>query len=533
MTATSDEPQQEAGSLAPKMGWLEALAVYLKPQVITMLFLGFAAGLPFLLVFTTLTLWLAELDIKKATIGYFAWVGITYSIKVFWAPIVDRVPLPALTAAMGKRRSWMLLAQAGIAAGLIGMALTNPAESIEQMAFFALLVAFSSATQDITIDAYRIEAAQIEYQGAMSATYQLGYRIAMIVAGAGALYFAQFWSWPVAYMIMAACVLVGVLTVLSIREPEHRPIERVVLESETKRRQVMWNFIGIAGVLAAIGFYGWSQSTNILLQSVFTGLMILAAGLVLLAYLARQNQAAELVGWFDQAVIEPLLDFFKRFGWVAIVILVFVSIYRLSDISMGAMANPLYYELGYTKIEIANVAKLYGVVLSMIGAFVGGILVVRYGLSWPLILGAALVSATNLVFAWLATTNAEIAHLMLAISADNFSAGVAGSVFIAFLSSLVSQKYTATQYALFSSLFTLPGKFIAGLSGNVVEFFTATSAGDELRGFYYFFFYVAALGIPAVLLAWFMTANRTLRTSIASGQRAAAAAGEPEARPAS
>ncbi len=523
MTATGDQQQVASNVTEPKMSWLEAFMVYLKPQVITMLFLGFAAGLPFLLVFTTLTLWLAELDIKKATIGYFAWVGITYSIKVFWAPIVDRVPLPGLTASMGKRRSWMLLAQAGIAGGLIGMSLTDPSQSIEQMAFFALLVAFSSATQDITIDAYRIEAAQIEYQGAMSATYQLGYRIAMIVAGAGALYFAEFWSWPIAYMIMAACVLIGVITVLLISEPEHRPIERVSLESEAKREQVMWNFIVIAGVLAAIGLYGWNQSSNILLESVFIGLMLLSAGLLGLAYLARQNQAAELVGWFDQAVITPLLDFFKRFGWVAAVILIFVSIYRLSDISMGAMANPLYNELGYTKIEIANVAKLYGVVLSMIGAFVGGILVVRYGLSWPLILGAALVSATNLVFAWLATTNAEIAHLMLAISADNFSAGVAGSVFIAFLSSLVSQKYTATQYALFSSLFTLPGKFVAGLSGNVVEYFTAFSGGDELRGFFFFFFYVAALGIPAVVLAWFMTANRRLKTAIENGQKSAAA----------
>jgi len=524
MTESGKTSENHALSLNAEKTWREAFLAYTKPQVLVMLFLGFSAGLPFLLVFSTLTFWLAEVNIEKATIGYFAWVGITYSIKVFWAPIVDRVPLPMLTLAMGKRRSWMLLAQIGIATGLIGMALTDPSQSIEQVAFFALLVAFSSATQDITVDAYRIEALQVEYQGAMSATYQLGYRLAMIVAGAGALYLAEFWTWQAAYFVMAACMSIGIATVLLINEPEHSEISVVELKTESKRTQVMWNFLGISVVLSLIGLYGWSQSTAVLLQGVFIGLIVLAGWLAALAYLARQNQAPEMVGWFDQAVIQPLLDFFTRFGWVAVFILVFVSVFRLSDISMGAMANPLYYELGYSKLDVANVAKLYGVIMSMVGAFAGGLLVVRYGLSRLLVTGAILVAATNLVFAWLATTNATVANLMVAISADNFSAGLAGSVFIAYLSSLVSQKYTATQYALFSSLFTLPGKFIAGFSGVVVENFTAANGGNELIGFYYFFFYVAALGVPAIAMAWFMSSNRQLRTSLERGQAAAVAA---------
>lgn len=523
MADSGNTTENHAVTLNTEKTWREAFLAYTKPQVVVMLFLGFSAGLPFLLVFSTLTFWLAEVNIEKATIGYFAWVGITYSIKVFWAPIVDRIPLPVLTAAMGKRRSWMLLAQIGIAAGLIGMALTDPTQGVEQIAFFALMVAFSSATQDITVDAYRIEALQVEYQGAMSATYQLGYRLAMIVAGAGALYLAEFWTWQAAYFVMAACMFVGIATVLLIKEPHHQEIAIVELQTESKRQQVMWNFLAIGGVLGLVGLYGWSQSTAVLLQGVFVGLIALAGWLAALAYLARRNQAPEMVGWFDQAVIQPLLDFFTRFGWVAVFILVFVSVFRLSDISMGAMANPLYYELGYSKLDVANVAKLYGVVMSMIGAFAGGLLVVRYGLSKLLITGAVLVAATNLVFAWLATTNATVANLMIAISADNFSAGIAGSVFIAYLSSLVSQKYTATQYALFSSLFTLPGKFIAGFSGVVVENFTVSNGGDELLGFYYFFFYVAALGIPAILMAWYMSSNRNLRSLMERGQAAAAA----------
>ena len=211
----SDE--SEAGA---KRSWLEAFEVYLHPRVIGMLFLGFAAGLPFLLLFSTLSLWLREVDVSVSTIGMFSWVGITFSIKVFWAPVVDRLPVPPFTTLLGKRRGWMLLAQIGIAAGLLGIAHTDPAANLEAIVYFALLVAFSSATQDIAIDAYRIEAVDESLQGAMSGTYQVGYRIGLIAAGAGALYIASFASWPIAYTTMAALVGVGMATVLIIREPD-------------------------------------------------------------------------------------------------------------------------------------------------------------------------------------------------------------------------------------------------------------------------------------------------------------------------
>ena len=483
--------ETNSGDPQLRRSWSEAVQAYLHPRVLVMLFLGFAAGLPFLLVFSTLTFWLAELDIEKATIGYFSWIGITYSIKVFWAPIVDRVPLPGLTAAMGKRRSWMILAQLGIAGGLIGMALTDPSASIEQVAFFALLVAFSSATQDITIDAYRIEAVEVKLQGAMAATYQFGYRVALIVAGAGTLYLAELWSWPIAYFAMAACVGVGVITVLLIDEPEHalEPIAR--LKDPRVALTVAKNFMLIAALLAGVGGIGITSSSTFALQGVFGLLIFLSLALIYLSVLARTSKAPTIVGWFNTSVIEPFMEFFTRFGLMTLVILLFVAAYRLSDISMGSMANVLYADLGYEKVQVANVAKFYGVIVTIIGTFIGGLLVARYGVSRTLVLGAVLVSAANLAFAWLATQDAEIRNLMVAISADNFSGGLAGTVFIAYLSSLVNKAYSATQYALFSSLFTLPGKIIAGFSGVIVE----------NMGFVGFFIYVAALGVPAILLA--------------------------------
>jgi len=483
--------ESDSAELQSKRSWSQAVQAYSHPRVLVMLFLGFAAGLPFLLVFSTLTFWLAELDIQKATIGYFSWIGITYSIKVFWAPIVDRVPLPGLTAALGKRRSWMIVAQIGIAAGLIGMALTDPSANIEQVAFFALLVAFSSATQDITIDAYRIEAVALELQGAMAATYQFGYRVALIVAGAGTLYLAELWSWPMAYFAMAACMGVGMLTVLVIAEPDHDPDPIVGLNDFRVALTVAKNFILIAVLLAGVGTVGITSSSTFALQSVFGLLIILALNLVYLSFLARTSRAQTIVGWFNASVIEPFMEFFTRFGLMTLVILLFVAAYRLSDISMGSMANVLYADLGYEKVEVANVAKFYGVIVTMLGTFAGGLLVARYGVSRTLVLGAILVSAANLAFAWLATQDAEIRNLMVAISADNFSGGLAGTVFIAYLSGLVNKAYSATQYALFSSLFTLPGKIIAGFSGVIVE----------NMGFVGFFIYVAALGVPAIVLA--------------------------------
>jgi PAT family beta-lactamase induction signal transducer AmpG len=429
------------------ISWREAFAVYLHRRVLAMLFLGFSAGLPFLLVFSTLSAWLRDLGVTRTAIGFFAWIGITYSIKVVWAPVVDRVPIPFLTRALGKRRSWMLTAQLGIAAGLLGMALTDPTTDLVQVAVFALLVAFSSATQDISIDAYRIEAVVKERQAAMAATYILGYRLALLVAGAGALYIATYASWPNAYFSMAALTLIGMVTALAVSEPVHH-----------------------------------KDSQNVMFEQRVISFMSRSASL--------PDWLRGAIAWVIGAVICPFADFFTRNGWWAVVILVFIGVFRLSDLVMGIMANPFYLDLGFTKTEIANIAKIFGFVMSVAGSFLGGAMVIRYGIMRPLLLGAVMVAATNLLFAFLAMIGPDKFWLAAVISADNISAGLSNAVFIAYLSSLTNQAYTATQYALFSSFMTLPGKVISGFSGVIVD----------ASGYVSFFVYAAAVGIPAILL---------------------------------
>lgn len=418
----------------PLKTWREALLVYTRPRVIGMIFLGFSAGLPFLLVFSTLSAWLRDEGTTRTVIGFFSWVGVTYSIKVFWAPVIDRLPFPFLTRLLGKRRSWMLIAQIGIALGLAGMALVDIQTQLTQLALLAVLVAFSSSTQDIVIDAYRIEAVDRESQGAMAATYVFGYRLALLVAGAGAFYIAEFNSWKVAYLSMAALMGVGMLTTLIIQEPKH------LTKTQTKT--------------PAATFY------------------------------------LRLCNWFSAAVIEPFAEFFSRNGKIALLILLLIAIYKLSDITMGVMANPFYLDLGFSKTEIANISKIFGFFMTIAGAALGGILVARYGMMRPLLLGAVMVALTNLLFAVLAISEPSLTLLAIVISTDNLSGGLAASAFIAYLSSLTNQAYTATQYALFSSLMTLPAKLLGGFSGIVVD----------TQGYFTFFVYAAAIGLPAIVL---------------------------------
>ena len=431
--------------------WRETFGVYRNPRVLAMLFLGFSAGLPFLLVFSTLSAWLTDEQVSRSTIGFFSWIGITYSIKVIWAPVVDRLRLPLFTRVFGRRRGWMLLAQIGIASGLIAMAKTDPSQELHLIAVFALVVAFSSATQDISIDAYRIEAVVKEAQGPMASAYMIGYRLALLAAGAGAFYIADFFTWPQAYLSMAALMLIGIITVLLIKEPETQISSTTIM-----REQRVINFM--------------QRSAHL------------------------PGQVRKLTAWFIGAVVCPFLDFFERNGAMAIAILVFIGLYRLSDITMGVMANPFYLDMGFTKQEIANVTKIFGFFMSIAGAGIGGLIVVRFGIMRPLLLGAVLVAATNLLFAFLAATEPNTQLLALVISADNLSGGIAGAVFIAYLSSLTNTAYTATQYALFSSLMTLPAKFLGGFSGVIVD----------AEGYAFFFVYASAIGLPAIFLVLFL-----------------------------
>lgn len=400
--------------------------------------LGFSAGLPLLLVFGTLSFWLREAGIDRATIGYFSWVGLVYAFKWAWSPLVDRLPIPLLTRRLGRRRSWLLVAQVLVVAGLLGMAFTDPQRDLMPMVAFALAVAFGSATQDIALDAFRIESADASRQGALAATYQAGYRLAMIWAGAGVLWIAahaasvnaaaayQHAAWRIAYLAMAASMLPGFLTVLYSPEPQHRdlPIARTP----------------------------WQ--------------------------------------WLHGALVEPFADFVRRYRWQALLILTLIGTYRISDVVMGIMANPFYVDMGYTKEEVATVTKLYGVVMTLLGAFVGGAMALRWGVMRVLMLGALLSALTNLLFAWLSTVGHDVQWLIAVISADNLAGGIATAAFIAYLSSLTNVTYSATQYALFSSMMLLVPKFVAGFSGQYVDHF----------GYAQFFVSTSVLGLPVLIL---------------------------------
>ena len=454
----SSAPTPAADASGPRKpwwrGWLEAAAAYKHPRVLAMLFLGFSAGLPFMLVFSTLSAWLREVGVERATIGMLSWVGIIYSITFFWAPVVDRLRLPLLHRLLGRRRSWMLVAQAGIAIGLVNMAHLNPVGHLGAMAALALLVAFSSATQDVAIDAWRIEAVPQSMQGVMAAAYQLGYRIAIMVASAGALWIAADFGWTAAYTAMAVMVGVGIATTLVISEP----VPRVAQQTLAQEQRVI----------------DWLERKA--------------------HWPATMQQAGS---WFVGAVVCPFVDFFTRYGKrLAVLMLAFIASYRLTDFTMGVMANPFYLDVGYTLKEIAAVAKGYGVVMSILGTILGGVAVARLGTVRSLVVGSLLVIGSNLLFMTLAfQDDPNLVGLAVVISADNLAMGVAGTALIAYLSSLTSASYTATQYALFSSMYALPGKLLMGTSGFVVD----------AIGYPWFFVYTSSLGIPALVMLYFLS----------------------------
>jgi len=402
------------------------------PRLALMLALGFSSGLPFLLIFSTQSVWLREAGVSRSAIGLMSYAALAFAFKFAWAPIIDRFDPPGFGALLGRRRGWMLTAQIGVAAGLAGLAFGDPAQSLTWNVAFAFLTAFAAATQDATIDGWRIDAAPAERQGVMAAIYQLGYRLAMLCAGAGALYLADFVSWRAAYLAMAGLMVVGVGGCLLSPRLDSPPRE--------------------AGArFAAFG--------------------------------------------------EPLADLVRRYGATLVVILALVAIYRLPDFVSGVMANPLYIDLGFSKSDIATVSKLYGVWIGMAGAFAGGIAVARLGGMPTLLIGGFAASASHLTLAYLAASGAQLPLLTLAVSVESFASGFAGSALIAYMSSLVSPAFAATQYALLSSLYALPGKFVGGLSGVMVDAF----------GYVRFFLATAAIGIPVValtLIVWRLAARK-------------------------
>ena len=482
---------------------LSALAVFLDRRMLVMLALGFSSGLPFYLIFDTLSAWMRASGISLEVIGFFGLVTMIYSFKFLWAPLIDRARVSVLTAWLGHRRSWMLVCQGAIMVGLWLISGSDPASSLTTVAVFALLVGFFSATQDIAIDAWRIEAAEVSRQGAMAAAYQWGYRVGLLVAGAVPLLLADAYGWNLSYAVMAVLMIVGVVGVMAApREKQHtiRPVHAEGIRPAPARELLEWaarpiilllgalllgsgltaNATVLARGLTAAGatairdavLAAWASSAGVWVQLLA---VVLGFAVIALAALPFPGMRTRPGVYLAAALGDPLRDFFERYGSAAALILALICVYRIPDFVLNIM-NPFYLDLGFTLVQIAQVRQVFGLVMTMLGVFAGGFAVARYGLLPALLVGAFAGPLSNLIYVWLATRGHDVFALFVAIGIENVSSGFAGTCLIAYMSSLTSVQFTATQYALFSSLYAIPGKLIASQSGRLVE--GAASAAD-------------------------------------------------------
>ena len=501
-------------------GWAETIRSWLHPRVVTMLFLGFSAGIPILLIFSTLSAWLTEAGVNKSAVTFFSWAALGYSFKFVWAPLIDRMPLPYLTRRLGRRRAWMAVSQLCVMAAIGLMALVDPAISqpaLTTMAWAAVLLGFSSATQDIVIDAYRIECAEQELQAMLSASYIAGYRIGMLVAGAGSLALAgylgtsvehySYSAWRMTYVGVALCMIAGLATTLAIPEPDPPGREKAQAYAAIDYGRFFMLFLGAASVFVLVFFYGGALSGGAkhALQETFGPYGPVASFLVealrLFAALAAALGAARLLvvmglvnrEMLSDTYIEPVKDFFSRYGLkLSLLLLLLIGFYRVSDIVLGVISTVFYLDLGFSKTQIAAIVKTFGLLMTIAGGFLGGMLTVRYGVIRILFIGGVLAAATNILFMTLASAGPSLAMLKLVVAADNLAAGLASAAFVAFLSSLTSISFTAVQYAVFSSLMSLFPKLIGGYSGSI-----ATSIGYPG-----FFMLTALMGVPVLVLIW-------------------------------
>jgi MFS transporter, PAT family, beta-lactamase induction signal transducer AmpG len=442
MTATAAEKP-------PKPGMGDVFRALRRPKVAVMLALGFSSGLPFFLTAATLGYWLRDEGATLKAIGFLSWVGLAYSFKFLWSPLIDRLDAPWLGRMLGRRRAWILIAQCLVGSGLLAMAMIGAKGSLVPLGVAALVVAFASATQDIVVDAWRIEAAETsEELGLLSSAYQLGYRIAVITSDALILFAANHLGWPISYSLMAALMLIGIFATLKATEPT--AADEVLLEKSA------------AAPL-------WTPR-----------------------------------GFFD-AVAGPFLAFFRTWGWLGLLILVFISLYRLPEFVMGPMATPFYHDLGISKDTVGAVRGTVGLAASFLGIATGGLMVARLGYMKGLILGGILQSAAIASFALLSIYGGSTPLFGAVMVFDNFGVSVAGVALVTYMSSLTSLGYTATQYALLSSTYAVVGKFLKGFSGAVVE--SLQAHGHTLIESYGIFFVGAgAIGLPAVLLCLWLAA---------------------------
>ncbi|MBF0583898.1 MAG: AmpG family muropeptide MFS transporter [Magnetococcales bacterium] len=433
----------------PARQWLQACSVYTERRVVSILLLGFSSGLPLALTFGTLSLWLAEEGISKTSIGLFALTGIPYTFKFVWSPLIDQLAIPLLTPWLGRRRSWAILTQVALMISLFFLGLTKPSEAPFTTAMLALCTAFWSASQDIVIDAYRVEILSEKEYGAGAAMSVLGYRLGMLVSGAVALYLATFFGWLITYTLMAALMSVGMITILLNPEPAK-------IEQRADPLQ--------KGKIATL-LQTWSQ---------------------------WDGPLGRITGWISRAVVAPFADFMRRDSWV--ITLLFILFYKLGDTLAGVMSNPFYLELAFSKIDIANISKLFGLAATLVGSMVGGVMVSRMGIMKPLLYCGILQMLSNLMFVLLAQTGHNLGVLTATIAIENFSGGMGTAAFVAYLSSLCNIAYTATQYALLSSFMAFGRTLLASFGGSMADHMSWTA----------FFLVTTLAALPGLALLWLM-----------------------------
>lgn len=428
--------------------WLAAFAVYRDRRVLAIAVLGFASGLPLALTGQTLQAWLTESGASLKDIGLFALVGVPYTLKFIWAPLVDRLPLPLLTRWLGRRRGWLVFAQALLMLAIAALAFSNPGQALAFTALCAVAVAFASATQDIVIDAWRVEILEERQLAAGAAAIVFGYRIGMLVSSAGALYLATAFAWPLVYLAMAAILVIGAITVLLVGEPAAKPrgdAERRFAEAES-----------------------WLSGRPHL-----------------------SGATAAVMAWLYASVAGPFLQFMSRKGWIGI--LLFVMLFKLGDSLAGVLATSFYLNIGFTKTEIAEVSKLYGFAATMLGLFLGGWLMQAVGLYRALWVCGILQMGSNLLFAVLAMRGHDLWFLALTVGVENLASGMGTAALVAYLSALCDIAYTATQYALLSSLTAVARTVLSSYAG-----FLAESLGWPV-----FFLATTVAALPGlILLAW-------------------------------
>ena len=507
---------------APKRSTWDALAVFFERRSLVMLMLGFSAGLPNLLLYDTISAWMRQAKLPLDLITLFSLVTITYAIKFLWAPVVDRVKIPGLHQLFGKRRSWMLLAQIGVIFGIWAIAISMPAVSaavaggvegavqpdpninlIGMVAIFAAMTAMFGATQDIAIDAWRIEVAAVERQGVMAAAYQWGYRIAIVVSGAAPLFLASRIGWTASYSAMAIVMGIGVLGVLLAPreksvEPKPFPAATTPIWMETLEWVARIALVVFGACFIGAGLSGKAEPLTFMLPwigmedaapgfsewwtakpwAAVWQVLGVAIGLAIVAFATYPMFKSRPSAYFAGTLKEPLEDFFKRYRSTGALILAMICVFRIADFVLNLM-TAFYVDVGFSLDEIAGARKLFGVIMSMAGVGVGGWMVARFGLMRSLLVGAIVQPLSNIAFSALIFTGPSLPSLYACIAIDNLSAGIAGTALIAYMSSLTSLGFTATQYALFSSLYALPGKILAAVSGRIVEGATAAAAAGE------------------------------------------------------